>query len=107
MPFTHRRTLQPVYETAKMLANKMHVRYDDTILSKHSSEEAKKLVNGFEENDFSASYSDNITSVILIDDTYGRGNSLRACICALKKLNTIRDIYYIGILKNRSGGLLN
>lgn len=107
MPFTHRRTLQPVYETAKMLANKMHVRYDDTILFKHSSEEAKKLVNGFEENDFSASYFGNITSVIIIDDTYGRGNSLRACICALKKLNTIRDIYYIGIVKNRSGGLLN
>ena len=105
MPFTHRRTLQPVYETAKMLANKMHVRYDDTILSKHSSEEAKKLVNGFAENDFSANYSGDITSVIIIDDTYGRGNSLRACICALKKLNTIRDIYYIGIVRNRSGGL--
>lgn len=105
MPFTHRRTLQPVYETAKMLANKMHVRYDDTILSKHSSEEAKKLVNSFAESDFSANYSGDITSVIIIDDTYGRGNSLRACICALKKLNTIRDIYYIGIIKNRSGGL--
>ena len=106
MPFSKPRSLQPVFEIAKQLSQMKHKKYDDSILHKNSTIEAKTSDEEFADGVFTASYYGPETSVLIIDDTYGRGRSLRAAIRALRKNANIKFIYYLGIVKNRSGGLL-
>lgn len=43
-------------------------------------------------------------AVILIDDTYGEGATLRACIRALREKGA-REIYFLSLCKNIFGGM--
>lgn len=105
MPFTQQRTFQPVNYIAHCIATKINRPYNEDILHKNSNVEAKRVHGEYKKGDFTAEYSGKPVSVLIVDDIYGEGTSLRACIKALKDLPEIRNIYYIGITKTRNNGL--
>lgn len=107
MPFNNKRSLQHVYEIAKRLAEQKNKPYSDSILHKNSKIQAKNAENGFEDGDFTSTYYGQKTSILIVDDIYGQGNSLKACIKTLKQNSNIRSIYYLGVTKIRRKGLKN
>lgn len=107
MPFSKDRTLQPVYEIAKMLANEKGKLFSSDILHKNNKTEAKSTAEEFDDGVFTEDYHGEPISVLIVDDTYGKGRSLRASVKALKCNPKIKDIYYMGVVKNRKGGLIS
>ncbi len=105
MPFSKVRTLQPVYAIAKSLATKKDKAFSEDILYKNSHTEAKYSKDEFDDGVFTENYHGRPTSILIIDDTYGKGRSLRASVKALKRNPKIKNVYYMGIVKNRKGGL--
>ena len=105
MPFSKVRTLQPVYAIAKNLATKKDKAFSEDILYKNSHTEAKYGEDEFDDGVFTENYHGRPTSILIIDDTYGKGRSLRASVKALKQNPKIKNVYYMGIVKNRKGGL--
>lgn len=107
MPFTKERTMQPVYKIAEILAEKKNKKYNSNILYKHSTSESKYQEDDYEEGIFTATYNGGPISILIIDDTFGTGKSLRASIQALRKNHNIKNIYFISVVKNRGRGLLS
>ncbi len=44
-------------------------------------------------------------NVLLVDDVYGDGRTLRACIRALKADENVRDIFFLGLVRTRTTGV--
>lgn len=107
MPFSKDRTLQPVYEIAKMLANEKGKLFSSDILHKNNKTEAKNTAEEFDDGVFTEDYHGEPISVLIVDDTYGKGRSLRASAKALRYNSQIKNIYYMGVVKNRKGGLIS
>jgi predicted amidophosphoribosyltransferase len=98
------RTIQHVYEIAKRIADSDHLYFE--ALRKTTSTESKTMERGGEygEGDFACDYALEGYSVLLIDDTYGEGATLKACIRALKNSGA-GAIYFLSLCKNTKGGI--
>ncbi|WP_165046160.1 SEL1-like repeat protein [Adlercreutzia sp. ZJ138] len=105
VPSSVKRTLQPVHELAERIAE--HRFTFANPLRKRSATESKNRAAGSElaPGEITCNGNDVISrTVLLIDDTYGEGATLRACIHALKE-NGVHDIYYLSLCKNLYGGV--
>ena len=109
MPPTEERDYQPVYQLAKQIASYKHRVYYERLIIKNSNIRAKNLADGeeFEEGSFKAFRLRFDADVVIVDDTYGKGRSLRACIKELRKNPNVKNIFFISIVKNRRGGLVS
>ncbi|MDR0846326.1 MAG: hypothetical protein LBN08_02315 [Lactobacillales bacterium] len=105
MPSSNFRDVQHVNEIAKNIAKDRKNQYLEG-LKKTSSTEAKFLATNqeFSNDEFVSLYNFTGRNVVLIDDTYGNGKSLRAAIKALKKYGA-NEIYFISLCRNLGGGL--
>lgn len=108
MPPTEYRDYQFVFSLARKIAEYKGKKYYERLLQKKSDQKAKNLPEGEEFSDgaFTAWRLKFPSSVLIIDDTYGRGRSLRACIRVLRSDKNVKNIYFISVVKNRSKGLL-
>lgn len=104
VPSSKRRRIQPVYELAKMIAGEKFS-YAQA-LSKHSEIESKtrsaesELLKG--EITCRAGFA--ADNVLLLDDTYGKGATVRACVSALKN-NGIVNVFFLTLCKNTFDGM--
>lgn len=103
-PSSKRRTIQPVYEIARLVAGQ-RFEYRNSLI-KHSHVESKSRMAGSElpEGEITCSQGFVGQSVLLIDDTYGEGATARACIKALKGAGAGR-IFLLTLCKNMFGGI--
>lgn len=104
-PFTKKRTLQPVLQLVKYISENRFA-FDDP-LRKYTKTESKNRPKGTElEPNEIACVKRTIAgrNVLLVDDTYGEGATLRACIRALKEKGA-QDIYFLSLCKNLYGGV--
>lgn len=103
-PSSKRRKLQPVSLLAE-LVSEGRFGYEEA-LKKRSRTESKSRPKGTElaPNDVSCNESVRGKTVLLLDDTYGEGATLRACIRALKDKGA-QEIYFLSLCKNIYGGV--
>lgn len=103
-PSSKRRKVQPVELLARLLAENGYG--FDNVLAKRSSIESKSRPQGTElaPGDVRCTKSVQGASILLVDDTYGEGATLRACIRALRESGA-REIYFLSICKNIYGGM--
>lgn len=103
-PSSKRREVQPVHLLAQLISEN---RYQfENVLTKRSNIESKSRPRGAElsPDDIRCNINMRGKAVILIDDTYGEGATLRACIRALREKGA-REIYYLSLCKNIFGGM--
>ncbi len=103
-PSSKWRKTQPVELLARFIAEAGY-RYENA-LTKRSAVESKSRPRGaeLEPGDVRCIKNMQGASILLIDDTYGEGATLRACIRALKKSGA-QKIYFLSICKNTYGGM--
>lgn len=103
-PSSVRRPLQLVHAVAKAIAEGRY-KYCEP-LRKHTSYESKNRPRGAELAEGEITCEDHFGRkvVLLIDDTYGEGATLRACIRALRKAGAQR-IYFLALCRNTYGGV--
>ena len=103
-PSSKRREVQPVHLLAQLISENGYE--FETALTKKSSIESKSRPRGTELNpdDIRCNIDMRGKAVILIDDTYGEGATLRACIRALREKGA-REIYFLSLCKNIFGGM--
>ena len=103
-PSSKNRTLQHVYEIAKRVAGSEY-RYCEALV-KTTSTESKTMKHGgtYSGGDFRCDYSLEGYSVLMIDDTYGEGATLKACIEVLRESGA-DVIYFLSLCKNTRGGI--
>lgn len=103
-PSSVKRKLQPVRLLAKNIAEG---KYDFAEpLRKTSHTESKNRARGAElaPGEIRCNANLNGASVLLVDDTYGEGATLRACIRALKECGA-SEIHFLSVCKNVYGGM--
>lgn len=104
VPSSKKRTIQHVYRIAEGLANSKY-RYLEALVKTTSTESKTMDIDGeYNEGDFRCGYKLRGYSVLLVDDTYGEGATLRACIQALKRSGA-DTIYFMSLCKNTRGGI--
>ena len=98
------RKVQPVDLLARLISEN-RFEYDNP-LTKRSRVESKNRQRGMEldPNDISCRNSVDGRTILLVDDTYGEGATLRACIRALRSMGA-RDIFFMSLGKNTFGGM--
>ena len=103
-PSSKRRKVQPVELLARFLSEGGYG-FDD-VLTKRSSTESKSRPSGTElaPGDVRCKKDLQGASVLLVDDTYGEGATLRACIRALRECGA-REVYFLSVCKNIFGGM--
>ena len=103
-PSSKRRRLQPVSELARLMADG---RFGfEEALAKRSSVESKNRPRGteLEPGDVRCLRDVRGKAVLLVDDTYGEGATLRACVRALRE-GGAREVYFLSLCKNMFGGM--
>ena len=109
MPPSKDRRFQPVYEIARELSKCMVVSYYDNLLIKTSNtdqlkdisnREAKaRILSGvFEINDI---LDDGRYNVLIVDDVFDTGSSLRAATNALRGFSKIDKIYVAVVTRSK------
>ena len=101
-PFTEERKIQPVVHISKKLSEKLNLEYKN-VLIKNSNikakdvKDSKNFIKGIE------CIADNLSgNILLIDDLYGTGNTIKECIDQLKNKNkNIKMIYTICLTKTK------
>lgn len=103
-PSSKDRPVQHVYEIAKRVAGTKY-QYREA-LEKKTKTESKTMQRGgkYKEGDFRCRYPLQGYSVLMIDDTYGEGATLKACIAVLRESGA-GDIYFLSLCKNTKGGM--
>ena len=103
-PSSVNRDLQLVHTIAGMIAQDGFV-YGEP-LEKRTAVESKNREPGSELAEGEIRCKDTLTSrtILLVDDTYGEGATLRACIKALKSAG-VEKIYFLALCKNIFGGM--
>lgn len=103
-PSSKKRKLQPVYKLAQLIS--AYGYHYSQALTKRSNVESKNRPSGTElaPGDVTCNGSVNGKIVLLIDDTYGEGATLRACLRALKEKNA-HEVYFLSLCKNLYGGV--
>lgn len=105
VPSSVRRTVQPVSLLSEMISrNRFECR---KALNKRNRIESKSRATGAELEPGEISCAEDLVigkDILLIDDTYGEGATLRACIRTLKDSGA-NDIYYLSLCKNIYGGM--
>lgn len=103
-PSSKWRKVQPVTLLAQLLSEN---RFGfDNVLTKRSNIESKSRASGTElaPGDVRCIGNVNGKTILLVDDTYGEGATLRACIRALREKGA-REVYFLSICKNIFGGM--
>lgn len=103
-PSSKKRKVQPVTLLAQLISKSGYEFID--ALTKKSSIESKNRQSGTELDLDDVTCRDDISgkAVLLIDDTYGEGATLRACIRALRGKGA-REVYFLSLCKNIFGGM--
>jgi hypothetical protein len=103
-PSSKRRQVQPVELFARRLSENGYG--FDNVLVKRSNTESKSRPRGTELAPGDVRCTKNVrgATILLVDDTYGEGATLRACIRALRDSGA-RTIYFLSVCKNIYGGM--
>ncbi len=103
-PSSKHRTVQHVYEIARGVAGSRY-QYLEALV-KSTSTESKTMTHGgkYQRGDFRCNYLLNGYSVLIVDDTYGEGATLEACIDVLRT-SKADDVYFLSLCKNMGGGI--
>ncbi len=103
-PSSKRRRVQPVYLLAQLISQGGYG--FDNALMKRSTIESKNRPRGTELAPSDVRCNGNVygKAILLVDDTYGEGATLRACIRALRE-NGAREVYFLSLCKNIFGGM--
>lgn len=105
-PSKKNREFQPVFELSNSIANFLRKPVIIDMLSKNSSIQSKELDNIQKHNLISGSMIknkkfNNKVNVLLVDDLYKSGETLKEATAVLKTDNNIEDIYVITMTKTR------
>jgi TPR repeat protein len=103
-PSSKNRDIQHVYEISKRIASSNY-QYNEA-LRKNTAVESKTLNKGtnYSDSDFTCVGRVEGRTVLVIDDTYGEGATLRAIIRELKR-NGVGEVYFLSLCKNTRGGI--
>ena len=104
-PSNRNRLYQPTLEIAKAVAERLNVLYIDTVLEKTTEEQYKNMssekkaaMHGMIRQNIHAKRK---VSLLLIDDIFDTGSTLRQCTEVLRKDPLINEIYVLTITKRR------
>lgn len=104
VPSSKNRTIQHVYRIAEGVAGSRY-KYLEALVKTTSLESKTMDRDGeYNEGDFRCEYKLRGYSVLLIDDTYGKGATLKACVQALRRCEA-DPIYFMSLCKNTRGGI--
>lgn len=103
-PSSKRRKVQPVHLLAQLISEQGYG--FENALTKRSSIESKSRPSGTElaPGDVRCIRDVSGKAILLVDDTYGEGATLRACIRALREKGA-REVYFLSLCKNIFGGM--
>lgn len=98
-PYTKYRKIQPVCAICDLLAQKLNCNYAEA-LKKLSKNQAKDKQFNLQ-NDIHCIDNSLWGNVLLIDDFYSTGNTIKKCINELKQNNNILNVYTVCITKTK------
>lgn len=100
---------KPQYVIGKQLSTLLSAKAYEECLVKNSTTQAKYA--GFKDWHSGAfvqtKHFEEPTDVLLVDDVYGKGMTLRACLKELRKDPMVRNVYFFSIGRTHKDGLRN
>ena len=104
VPATKQREHQPATEIAQSIAEYLRVSFIDDILEKTSTEQAKDSTGTTGDVKISIRAREKATrehTILLVDDLYGTGNTMRECVAVLKDDPKLIKIYVMAMTKRK------
>ena len=109
MPASNQRTIQPVYAIAKKLATLMGKKYSSDLLIKTQKTPSMKDINDVNEKmrllrsalDINDILPNRLHNILIIDDLFDSGSSLKAATELLRRYNKIHRIYVATVTRKR------
>jgi len=108
VPPTKPRAYQPATEIARSIAEHLGVSFIDQILEKTSSEQAKDAPGTAETVKASIKATEKATrehTILLVDDLYGTGNTMRDSVTALKDDPKLTKIFVLAMTKKKGAAI--
>lgn len=96
------------YRLAEMISKMLNAKWYPNFLRKTVDIESKSAPAGQEWTADDITHPTHFrypTNVLIVDDTYGEGRTLRACIRALRLDPNVKAIYFFSLARNRTTGL--
>ena len=104
VPSSKKRDFQPVDELAMAISEYLHVEFSDLILEKISPLQVKNMSKGARNLKGSINAKiklDKPCNILLVDDLYETGKTLKECVAVLKDDPNINNIYVLAMTKTR------
>ena len=104
VPPTNLRIIQPTFEIAECLAEKLSLPYNDSVLEKIDNRQSKNM--GRDNKDLKGTIvqvkpAKRECNILLIDDFYSTGETANECVSVLKRDSLVNKIYYLAIVKTK------
>ena len=92
---------------AKLVADTKGLAFRDIFTKSPNAPQSKKLDSDtdFDDESFCMEKMPHKADLLIIDDTYGTGKTLRALLRLAEQDDNVGRVYFLSIVKNRAGGL--
>ena len=104
VPPTKQRIYQPATEIGRAIASHLGVSFYDEVLENISTVQAKNASGAIANRGIRIVANEKATkphTILLVDDLYGTGDTLRECVKVLREDSLLRNIYVLAMTKRK------